>query len=406
MTGESGDIGQQRRTFCLELVRSVPQGLIETAGSTFAMYVAVTLFDVPVWMRMAIAASASVGLLLSLFTVQMVRRTGCTVNAALIAVWLLAACGFALAAVSGGSPGVYLAGVCGAAVMLTLGTPLIAQIYRKHYSNNVRGRLFALAGVVRASTGAAAGVLLGAWLAGQGHDFHALFWGYAAASLVMAGCGAAMAKVRLEKSGRLRLFDAFRHAGQDKAFRKLLGCWFLLGMGNLLSFALFVEFISNPDYGFSLDPRQAAFVTSTIPMLVFIVCIVPWGVVFDRLPFYRVRVITNLFFLSGILVYFLGGSYLSLCLGMVLHGIGRSGGNVLWSLWVTKFAPEDHVGEYMSVHTSLTGLRGTLAPVFAFLVAGTVGPGAVALTGAGLILLSSLLLWPELRQEWVQESRS
>lgn len=400
---ESRDIGQQRRTFVLELVRSVPQGLIETAGSTFAMYVAVTVFDVPTWMKMAIAAAASVGLLLSLFTVQMVRRLGCTVNAALATVWTMAAVGFSLAAMAADSPEVYMGGVCLAAVMLTLGTPLTAQIYRKHYANKVRGKLFSIAGVVRAVTGATAGILLGLWLARQGDDFHGLFWGYAAAALVMTGCALCMARVRLRKTGRLQLFDAFHHVNQDRAFRKLLGCWMLLGLGNLLCFALFVEFISNPDYGFALDPSKAAFVTSTIPMLVFIVCIVPWGMVFDKLPFYRVRIITNLFFLVGILVYFLGGSYLALCVGMALHGIGRSGGNVLWSLWVTKFAPEEHVGEYMSVHTSLTGLRGTLAPVIAFMIAGTVGPGTVAILGACLIFIASALLWPELREEWIQE---
>ncbi len=403
MTGESDDIGQQRRTFGLELVRSVPQGLIETAGSTFAMYVAVTIFDVPVWMKMAIAAAASVGLLLSLFTVQMVRRAGCTVNSALVVVWVLAAVGFSLAAMSGSSPQIYLAGVCLAAVMMTLGSPLIAQIYRKHYTNKTRGKLFAIGGVVRACTGAIMGIVLGNWLAGQGQDFHAIFWGYAVACLVMAGCGAAMANVRLRKTNRLRLFDAFQHVHQDRAFRKLLGCWFLLGTGNLLCFALFVEFISNPDYGFALNPSKAAFVTSTIPMLIFIVFIVPWGMVFDKMPFYQVRILTNMFFLAGILVYYLGGNYLSLCIGIALHGIGRSGGNILWSLWVTKFAHEEHVGEYMSVHTCLTGLRGTAAPIFAFLIAGSLGPETVAITAAGLILLSSTLLWPELKAEWAGE---
>ena len=400
---ESNEINQQGRTFSLELVRSVPQGLIETAGSTFAMYVAVTIFDVPTWMRMVIAAAASIGLLMSLLIVQMVRRTGLSVNTALAAIWVFAAIGFSLAAMSGLSAGIYAVGVCLAAVMLTLGTPLVAQIYRKHYVNKTRGKLFAIAGVVRATAGAFLGILLGYWLAEQGSDFHALFWWYAVACLVMACCGLLMAKVRLRKTVKLKLFDAFQHVSQDKAFRKLLFCWFLLGMGNLLCFALFVEFISNPNYGFALNPSDAALITSTIPMLVFIVCIIPWGLVFDKLPFYRVRVITNLFFLLGILVYFLGGNYISLCIGMALHGIGRSGGNVLWSLWVTRFAQEENVGEYMSVHTSLTGFRGAMAPFIAFGVAGSVGPGVVALAGAGLIVLSSALLWPELKQEWIQE---
>lgn len=66
---------------------------------------------------------------------------------------------------------------------------------------------------------------------------------------------------------------------------------------------------------------------------------------------------------------------------------------------MTRFATEDKVGEYMSVHTCLTGFRGVLAPVIAFAVAGTIGPGVVAIGGAALILISSLLLLPEVMAE-------
>ncbi len=399
---ESEDIGQQGRTFRLELIRAVPQGLIETAGSTFAMYVAIRVFGAPVWMKMMIASAASVGLLLSLLTVQVVRRFGITVNRAAAGIWCVAAVGFGMAGMAGESMWVYMAGVCLAAMMMTLGAPLISQIYRKHYSNRVRGRLFSLGGLVRSATGAAAGVGVGMWLAAReshGDDFGVLFWVYSGCCLLMAACVLGMAPVRLRKTGRLRLFDAFSHVAEDRAFRKLLASWMLLGMGNLLSFALFVEYITNPVYGFELDAGKAGLITSTIPMLVFIVCVVPWGMVFDRMPFYRVRVMVNVFFLIGILVYYLGGTYLSLCIGMALHGIGRSGGNILWSLWVTRFATEDRVGEYMSVHSCLTGVRGTLAPVIAFSVAGVAGPGVVAMAGAALILISSLILLPELMAE-------
>ena len=171
MTGESADIGQQKRTFGLELIRAVPQGFIETAGSTFAMYVAITVFGAPVWMKMVIAGAASFGLLLSLFTVQIVRRLGCSVNAASVFVWCMSAIGFALSAMAGASIELYLAGICLAAVMLTVGSPLISQIYRKHYSNKVRGKLFSYAGVVKAMTGAAAGIGVGVWLAKQAGDY-------------------------------------------------------------------------------------------------------------------------------------------------------------------------------------------------------------------------------------------
>lgn len=396
---ESEDIKHQGRTFALELVRSVPQGFIETSGTTFAMFIAIQVFDVPVWMKMAIAAAASVGLLLSLFTVQVVRRLGCSVNSASVVVWCAASCGFAIAALSGDSAEIYLSGVCLAAVMLALGIPLMSQVYRKHYTNKQRGKLFSLAGMVRAIVTASAGIGIGAWLTTQGSDFHHLFWFYSGCCLAMAACVMGMARIRLRRTQRLRLFDAFSHVSEDKAFRKLLISWMLLGMGNLLGFALFVEYITNPVYGFSLDAAQAGMITSTIPMLAFILCVVPWGIVFDRMPFYRVRVLVNVFFMAGILVYYLGGSYTTLCIGIALHGIARAGGNVIWSLWVTRFAQEDKVGEYMSVHSSLTGVRGVLAPIIAFSVAGAMGPGPVALAGGLLVVVASLMLIPELRAE-------
>ena len=85
---------------------------------------------------------------------------------------------------------------------------------------------------------------------------------------------------------------------------------------------------------------------------------------------------------------------------MALHGMGKAGGNVIWSLWVTKFAPAESVGEYMSVHTCLTGVRGIATAFIAFPLILWIGPFGVGMIGAGLILLSSLWLMPEVIQNW------
>ena len=393
---------QQKRTFRLELLRSIPQGVIETAGTTFAMYVAIRVFDAPVSVKILIAVASSIGLLLSLFSVQLVRRLGYSVNIASMVVWSLAALGFMVSAMASQWQMLYMIGVCIAAIMMTLGVPLMSQIYRKHYSNEVRGRLFSYGGGVRASSSALAGIFIGSWLAKQGDAYHGVFWLYAVSCLIMATCVFFMAEVKLRKASQLKLFDAFSHVSEDKPFRKLLITWMILGLGNLLCMALFVEYITNPEYGYSLSADKAGWLTTTIPMLAYVLCVVPWGMVFDKLPFYRLRVLVNAFFILGVLCYYLGGSYLFLCIGMVFYGVGRAGGNVLWSLWVTRFASEDRVGEYMSVHTCLTGFRGTLAPVISFSIVGVVGPSVVAIIGASLMVLSSLLLMPEV----IRESRS
>ena len=135
-------------------------------------------------------------------------------------------------------------------------------------------------------------------------------------------------------------------------------------------------------------------------MIAFIACVVPWGSIFDRMPFYRVRTLVNLFFLAGMLVYYLGGSFTALCIGIALHGIARSGGNILWTLWTTRFAPADRVMEYQSVHSFLTGLRGVVAPLIAFTLAETLGLTPVALLAAALIIAGTLVIGPEIVAEF------
>lgn len=392
------DFSQQRRTFRLEILRSFPQGFVETAMTTFAVFVAIRIFDLPPWMKSSILAAGSVGLLLSLFTVQLIRRRGWTVNNVAATFWCLSAVGFATAAASPGRPQLYFAGICFAFVCLASASPLMAQIYRKHYSNENRGRLFSYASVSRASMVVLGGWLLGLWVETQGYS--PLFATYAGGTLLMALCVRAMAPVRLRASNRIRWFDAFSHVGENKAFAKLLVVWMLIGLGNLISWALFVEFIGNPKYGYGFDADRTGLITSTVPMIAFILTVVPWGTIFDKLPFYRVRAMVNLFFLAGILIYYLGSSITTLCLGIALHGIARSGGNILWMLWTTRFAEEDRVSEFQSVHSFLTGARGVLAPFIAFACVEHLGPQAVAGLASILLVAGTLMIAPEIRDEF------
>jgi MFS family permease len=385
-----------RRTFRLDLGRSVPQGFVETAFTTFAVFLAESVFRAPAGVKIALVASSSLGLLLSLFALQVVRRLGWSVNRAAASVWVAAAAGFGLAAAGSGMMG-YAAGMSTGMMFLTMGAPLLAQVYRTSYPNEIRGRLFAAAGMSRAITGAVAGLLVAGALLRDPGNWPWLCAGYGVACLAMAGLVLLMPGVSVSSTNRLQLFDAFRHVREDPPFRKLLQCWMLLGIGNLLAMAFFVEYVTNPRYGIGYDAGRVGLLTTTLPMVAFVVCIVAWGVLFDRVNFYLLRVAINVLFVAGIACYFFGGSFGMLATGIVLHGVARAGGNVAWSLWVTKFASAERVAEYMSVHTFLTGCRGVLAPAISFGVAAWLGPKWMAGAGITLIILSSLLLAPEVR---------
>ena len=393
------DFDQQGRTFRLEILRALPAGFIDTAATTFALFIAIRVFELPPAMKAAMLSAGSVGLLCSLFIVQIARRLGRPVNTLAAVIWLLAFIGFSIASLSEGKAALYFTGCFFAFTALGMSAPLTAQIYRKHYSSHSRGRLFSVTAMIRASAAGLVAWLAGVWISSHGNEFSPLFCCYAIACLMMAGCMLAVAPVVLRRTARLQWFDAFRHVGNDAPFRKLLKVWMVFGLGNLLSFALFVEYISNPAYGFAYDAKTVGIITSTVPMIAFIACVVPWGTIFDRLPFYSVRALVNVFFILGILIYFLGNGFYTLCLGIGLHGVARSGGNILWTLWVTRFADSERVVEYMSVHSFLTGARGVMAPFLAYALASYASPMWVAGTSASLIFLSTLAIIPEIRQE-------
>ena len=108
--------------------------------------------------------------------------------------------------------------------------------------------------------------------------------------------------------------------------------------------------------------------------------------------FFVLRVVLNMFFAASLTIFFHSESLLSLCIAASLFGVANSGGEVAWSLWVTKFAPAKHVADYMSVHVFFNGIRILLAPFLGFWLIGFTSASSISLFAAGLIVASSLAL--------------
>jgi len=137
--------------------------------------------------------------------------------------------------------------------------------------------------------------------------------------------------------------------------------------------------------------------TGVIPNVARLILSPIWGWLFDHMNFFALRIILNIGFALGTLTFFLSDSRTGLVAAAIIYGISAAGGDVAWSLWVTKFAPPERVADYMSVHTFLTGVRGVLAPVVAFAVVARLSMVTLALISAGLIVLATLLLVPEIK---------
>lgn len=383
---------EQGRTFRWDTVRAAPAGMLETAGLTFSILLADRVFEAGTWAKAVLVAVPPLGLLLSLFLVQFVRRSGKSVNTVLAGIFCLSGAGFAGAALAEERAEFYFLGMSIGLLGATMSTPLFAQIYRRHYPGDRRGRLFSVTAFVRKIFSISAAVLFGWWLSRDLGTWRWILLCFSGGSFLMAGVVLRIGTVTLNRSKMVHLFSAFRHVRDDEEFRRLLISWMFFGLGNLMCFSLFVEYITDERYGIVLGEWDISLITSVIPEAAFLITVLVWGPVFDRMKFYVLRALINVFFVIAIGLYFLGDGKGFLYAGIAMHGMAKAGGNVMWSLWVTRFADGEHVAEYMSVHTFLTGCRGVLAPFLAFQMAATLGPQMVAWISMGMITGATLFL--------------
>jgi predicted MFS family arabinose efflux permease len=160
-----------------------------------------------------------------------------------------------------------------------------------------------------------------------------------------------------------------------------------------------VEYLAEPRYGVSADAAMITLLTVTVPSVVRFLTTPIFGRMFDRISFFAARILTNLLFAAYVVAFFTGTTEAALYVGSITLGIAIAGGDLMWMLWVTKFAPSDRVADYMGLHTFFTGVRAVSAPLLAFVVVERLSLGWVAAIAAALMVVSSLVLVPEARAE-------
>ena len=383
-------------TFRYERWRAVTAGILESAGSTFLLLIAVRYFTAGAVAKGVIAGAGSLGLLLSPLVVSVTMGLGWPTAKAASRLVGLGAVGFFVAALFPAQPVFIMGCVVGMASSAMI-IPLLTQMYQENYPELQRGRLFSRTVIIRIATAAVFAKVAGDALTGNIQRFPWLLLVFAAALAFASFCLARCPTRALVPDGVAHPFRAMRFAREDLLFRRTLICWMLMGFANLMMLPLRVEYLANPKYGQTATVETIALLTGVVPNLARLVLSPIWGYLFDHMNFFALRVTLNLGFAIGILTFFLTGSLEGMIAGAIVYGISNAGGDVAWSLWVTKFAPPERVADYMSVHTFLTGVRGVLAPLLAFFIVGKLSLMTIALISTVLILAGTALLLPELR---------
>ncbi len=392
-------------TYRYERLRALSAGILESAGTTFLLLIAVRSFNAGPIAKSMIAAGGSVGLLLSPIFVSFVQAKGWATSLAAARFSIIGVMAFLVAALFPTLPFFILGSVVGM-TMSAVSIPLLTQIYQENYPEQERGRFFSRTMMLRIGATALFSDIVGHAFAGRMEHFRWLLLAFAGAFLLSAFCFRHCPSRPLTKAGGTHPLRALRYAREDRLFRLTLISWMFLGFGTLLMVPLRVEFLANTEqygvtmYGQPLDEAMIAILTAVIPNVVRLTLSPVWGWLFDRMNFFVLRVILNLGFALGVVTFFMSNSLSGLVAGAVIFGISNAGGDVAWSLWVTKFAPPDRVADYMSVHTSFTGARGIIAPFIAFyLAAHHFSLHTLGWISAGLICCAILLLLPELNSK-------
>lgn len=386
-------------TFRYELQRAFATGIVETAAGTFLLLIAIRSFEAGATMKGLIAMGGAGGNLLSPLAVMLTARYGIPAAQAAARMIYAAACAFALAAVLPWE----IPFVIGSLVGLLLSVsaiPLFTQIYQDNYAEHERGKLFSMAISIRIATAAGFSLLAGWAIQGHFQYFQILLGVFSLALFWEAWSLSRVPSKPLARNDSNNPLYALKYIREDKTFRNALIAWMLVGFANLMMVPLRVEYLANAKYGVLLNglPLTASFIailTGVIPNLARL-CMSPiWGKLFDRVNFFVLRIAINLGFAVAILTFFTGNSFGGLIAGAVIFGISNAGGDLAWSLWVTKVAPPHRVAHYMSVHTFLTGCRGVVAPLVAFQLAKTLPLLWMGVFTSSLIVLACLVLVPE-----------
>lgn len=384
-----------RRTQITDLARSIPLGVILPLETSVLLTIAIQHFDAPGIAKGMIAAAGGVGLLGSTMLTALARRSKRPSMSIASMVIGCGAIGFAVAAT--GSLWAYVIGVIVGLAALSMNLPLLTATYQRNFSALDRGKRVGRGLSLKVAVSAPLSIVMGAWLG----DHLDRWW-----VLVLLGSAAAATLSVLNRrfpseplggvdGRRAHPWPRFELLAEDRRLKVILSAWMLMGFGNLMLLPLRIEYLAQPEYGIEASAAMITMLTVAVPSLMRLLTTTFFGAVFDRMSVFTIRIFLNTLFIVYVVAFFSGTSMVGLWIGSITLGLAFAGGDLMWMLWVTKFAPPDRVADYMGLHTFFTGLRSVAAPLFAYLIISQISLGWIAVLGVVLMALSSVVLLPD-----------
>ncbi len=384
-------------------------GILETSFQSVLLLIAIRVFQADSSFKAILALGMPLGMLASPFLLNLAARRGLrlsrTAAGAILAggiFFLVGVLAIALMETSAGLQDWQVAVYVPVSLIFIASTtvivPLLTQLYQNNYPSSERGKLFTGAALIRIAVASIFGIAAGRLLELDLGNYLWILFIYIFAQLGNSFCISnypAESKARVPEA---KPFDAFKYLKSDKTFRRVIIAQMLLGIGFMMVVPQRVEYVANEKYGLNFTEERIMFLTVVIPGVARFLFSRLWGILFDRMNFFVLRLILNLMSASGLAIFFATPHFTVILIGVIIIGTTMAGGEVAWNLWVTKVAPPDKVGDYMSVNTLLTGVRGMFAFPLGYVLASFLSLQMIAGISITLILLACLEIVLELKE--------
>ena len=384
------------KTYHCDLWRGGFEGILSSGAQTFCLFIAIRFFNAGETIKALIAAAPFMGMFLSMLLLHYASLTnwkkstwgaipsfitGCCL---LIAAWAQSLTLFACLVIAG-----Y---ICRSALL-----PFVTEIYSDNYPPGKRAAYFSKPLLLSVGVAALSG-FIGSWFLELNiNNYHWIFTFLGFCAFAKTVAIFSMPSEPIIDSPHTNPFGNMKYIIQDKSFGYVLLTWFIMGFANLWTLPLRVDYVTAPEWGIEGSAIYVAMIITIIPETIRMILIPFWASLFDKMNFVVLRMILNLFFGFGVLLFFVTSNPWVIGMGSALIGAAFAGGSIAWNLWVTKYAPPGKAGAYMSVHVSLTGIRGTIGPILGYWTVNLIGAQNIGIISFVMMFLATLMLIPEIK---------
>ena len=359
-------------------------------GSGFFLLIALQYFNAGANVKALIAASPHIGFLLAPLAIYFFARAHVKVAHAMSGLMAASALFLAVAGMAANFE-LYLIAILLSVPLPMLIPPLSTALWRQNVPTFERGSRFSNVHIAGIIASLVSGLVISWWLKDISLFRPVL---YALALLRLGSAAAALTIPSEPLTSPLQLPHAHLSLfWRDKLFGYVSLLWTIMGIANLSTMPLRVEYIASGNYGMKYSPALVIILLQVVTSAMMLLSARFWGRIFDRVNFAYMRMGINACFGLSIVTFFTPWLPLQ-CVGSVLFGLAGGGSPIVWNLWVTKIAPVEKTADYQAMHAFLCGIRGIAGPFLGYYLLHGMSIYHVAWLATGMVLVATLMCIP------------